>query len=247
MPALYHMNLLPAGKKQPALEGRAVHGLFFRLLAEINPQIAEQIHHRSEKPFSISALSESVIQISVFCSELELELEKMTVHQFTGITIDAMPVAVKIRRVKVIDPLRIWENIRISGPLGNLRVQYLSPTSFRRDGVQELFPDPGLLFRSLHKKAGSFCGEWFGQETTPPEEFVSQIRVARYELKTQQAGFGRYMIIGCTGQAIYDCRRIDVPVSRKTVAFLATVAPFIGVGYKTTMGMGRVECSLEGV
>ena len=72
MPALYHMNLLPAGKKQPAIEGRAVHGLFFRLLAEINPQIAEQIHHRSEKPFSISALSESVIQISVFCSELEL-------------------------------------------------------------------------------------------------------------------------------------------------------------------------------
>ena len=173
-------------------------------------------------------------------------MAQMAAHRYEGITFAGHPANVSVEKGESISPQLLWDNFKGLGQLGNLRIHYKSPTSFRRDGVQELFPEPGLVFRSLYKKAAAFCGTWFSQEAVPPDDFTANIRVARYELKTEEAGFGQYKIIGCIGLAIYDCRRVTVPVHRRTVALLMAIAPFTGVGYKTTMGMGRVECELEG-
>ena len=246
MLALYRMKIIAPSEIKTDDMGRAVHGLFFRLLSEVDPALADRIHASSHKLFCIWPLDAAAVQIAALEPALQEAMERIAAHRFNDITFAARSVEVKVQSDRSLDPHFVWEGFQGLNSLGNLRIQYLSPTSFRRDGVQELFPEPGLVFRSLYKKAAAICGEWLTQETAPPDEFVPHIRVARYELQTIEAGFGQYKIIGCQGNVIYDCRRLNLPAYRRTVALLAAMAPFIGIGYKTTMGMGRVECELEG-
>ena len=246
MLSMYRMKIMRSQSKETADTGRAWHGLFFRLLSQTNPELATRIHAGSLKPFCLWPLTTDTVRIAALGAEMQDAMAKMAVQRYGGITFAGQSVEVDIEKGEAVKPQELWENYKGLSPLGNLRIQFQSPTSFRRDGVQELFPEPGLVIRSLYKKAAACCGTWFSQEAVPPDEFTAYIRVARYELKTLEAGFGQYKIIGCVGSAIYDCRRVTVPVERRTVALLTAIAPFTGVGYKTTMGMGRVECELEG-
>lgn len=246
MLSIYRMKIGHSQIKGAEDTGRALHGLFFRLLSQTNPELASRIHASSLKPFCLWPLSSDNVRIAALGTEMQEAMEQVAAHRYEGITYSGHPANVSIEKSEVADPQGLWDNFKGLGQLGNLRIHYNSPTSFRRDGVQELFPEPGLVFRSLYKKAAAYCGTWFSQEAVPPDDFTANIRVARYELKTQEAGFGQYKIIGCMGSAIYDCRRVTLPVQRRTVALLMAIAPFTGVGYKTTMGMGRVECELEG-
>lgn len=246
MLALFRMKLVSPEEGKPDETGRAIHGLFFRLLSSVDPALANRIHAISVKPFCIWKLDPATFCISAQTEELQSALERIPMQQYPEFTLAARPVKVAMEKDRSLEPQLVWAGFNGLGLLGNLRIRYLSPTSFRRDGVQELFPEPGLVFRSLYKKAAAVCGEWFTQEMATPEEFVPHVRVARYELQTNEAGFDRYKIIGCQGNVIYDCRRLNLPAYRRTVSLLAAMAPFIGVGYKTTMGMGRVECELEG-
>ena len=246
MLSIYRMKIKNVQNKGTEDTGRAFHGLFFRLLSQANAELATHIHAASLKPFALWALTADTVQIGALGKELQETLANMAVRRYEGISFAGQPVEILIEKGGSVEPQQLWDHYKGLGPLGNLRIHYQSPTSFRRDGVQELFPEPGLVFRSLYKKAAAFCGAWFSQEAFPPDDFTSQIRVARYELKTHETGFGQYKIIGCVGSAIYDCRRVTMPVARRTLALLTAIAPFTGVGYKTTMGMGRVECDLEG-
>lgn len=246
MLSIYRMKIVSFQSKEAADTGRAWHGLFFRLLSQTNPELATRIHAGSLKPFCLWPLAADAVRIAALGEEMQDALAQMATHRYGGLTFAGQPVEVGIEKGESIKPQELWDNFKGLSPLGNLRIQFQSPTSFRRDGVQELFPEPGLVFRSLYKKAAAYCGAWFSQEAVPSDDFTAYIRVARYELKTLEAGFGQYKIIGCVGSAIYDCRRVTMPVARRTIALLMAITPFTGVGYKTTMGMGRVECELEG-
>ena len=246
MLSIYRMKTIGSPSKETADTGRAWHGLFFRLLSQTNPELATRIHSGSLKPFCLWPFAPDTVRIAALGEEMQDALAQMAAHRYGGVTFAGRLVEVGIEKGEAIKPQELWDNFKGLSPLGNLRIQFQSPTSFRREGVQELFPEPGLVFRSLYKKAAACCGAWFSHEAVPPDDFTSHIRVARYELKTHEAGFGQYKIIGCVGSAIYDCRRVTLPVERRTVAVLTAIAPFTGVGYKTTMGMGRVECELEG-
>lgn len=246
MPTLYRINMsfLQAGPTE--ISGRAVHGLLFRIIAGLDPEFASSLHEMNEKPFCIWPTGGAEVLVSALSPAMETVLESAAAQVWTGLTFDSKEVEVRFRRAQSLDGLKWWEDHFALGALKNLRIKFLLPTSFRRDGVQELFPEPGLVFRSLYKKNCAIYGDWFRDNSAPPDEFVPFIRVARYELKSAESDFDRYMIIGCTGQVIYDCRRVNAPFLRRTVAFLAASAPFTGIGYKTTMGMGQVESQLEG-
>lgn len=139
-----------------------------------------------------------------------------------------------------------WDAAAGCGHIGKLRVEFLVPTSFRRDGAQVLFPEPTLLFKNVYTKAVTYGGDFIAANLVRPEEFSGQLQVSRYELSTRELNYDRYKIIGCTGYAVYDYRAIKTPYLLQSLAFLSALAEFTGIGYKTTMGMGRVKCMLGG-
>jgi len=115
---------------------------------------------------------------------------------------------------------------------------FKSPTSFRSQGQQILFPAPELLFGSLMQKWNAFARKKITREIA--EDF-KKILVTRYSLETQEISFSNYKIIGFTGEVCYRIPPGTDPVVKRVVNALARLAPYSGVGYKTPMGLGWVE------
>jgi len=66
------------------------------------------------------------------------------------------------------------------------------------------------------------------------------VRVTQGDLQTHVVHFPNFVQKGFTGTCTYSFR--DEGVSE--LAILAAFAPYAGVGYKTTMGMGQVQTGL---
>jgi CRISPR-associated endoribonuclease Cas6 len=122
-------------------------------------------------------------------------------------------------------------------PLGTLvRLHFLSPTGFNRDGMQISFPLPELVFKSLLAR----WRRWIAPDAWPGlEETFSSIRVERFALESRAVPLKQGSVYrGCRGYADYDfslCGDAKTPLG-----ILASFALFAGVGYKTAQGMGQV-------
>jgi len=128
---------------------------------------------------------------------------------------------------------------------------FVSPTTFRRSppadsafshAAREVpLPLPALLF-------GGLLSSWnaFAPQPLPPElrTFAREcVAVASYSLRTEVVEFGRGSrgrVRGFVGTCRFAIRHND-PAWRRRIALLASFAPFSGVGWSTTMGLGQVS------
>jgi len=124
------------------------------------------------------------------------------------------------------------------GRANQFTFRFKSPTSFRSQGQQLLFPTPELFFGSLMQKWNAFARKKITREIA--EDF-KKILVKRYNLETQEVSFSVYKIIGFTGVVSYRLPPRTDPMVKRVVNALARLAPYAGVGYKTPMGLGWVE------
>ena len=111
---------------------------------------------------------------------------------------------------------------------------FSTPTSFRRLGKQIVFPLPDLVFQSVLRKWNAF---------SPIKLDISadfgDILVTEFDLRTRMIRYSDAPIKGFVGKIDYYFREFDSGTA-KMLGALALFARYSGVGYKTTMGMGRV-------
>jgi CRISPR-associated endoribonuclease Cas6 len=151
------------------------------------------------------------------------------------------------------------KTVRLSNP-ESLTLQFDSLTTFNRSSSRTMeygkyyarLPLPHYIFPGLARR-------W--QELAPPEltgmvqkeQIESYIEdegivIEDYELRTHQVHFVNHPQKGFTGTCKYHLRGSDgeatsegvLPV-RRQLLLLAQMAFYSGVGYKTTMGMGRAR------
>lgn len=122
-----------------------------------------------------------------------------------------------------------------------IRLRFLTPTLFRHQEHDLLFPEPRLVFGSLVRSWNEH------QEPLAPtltEPLIECLAVSRYRLATTVVSFPRFPQRGFTGV----CEYALVPwraESWQLARFLGEFARFAGVGYKSSMGMGGVELVAE--
>ncbi len=246
MPHKYNIEIKTATPRRAPLQiesGTHLHGLIFSLLASFEPALADRMHIAQEKPFSfwpsMKADGSISVTLATLSNEMATVLDKMSGSQ--GL-LGRQPVVVSAQKVISVPVMKLWSEAEKTIRIDQLRINFLSPTSFRRAGKQWLFPDPDIVFQNVYLKAVEIFGDFFRNNLTPPSEYVSQFMVSRYELATSQLDYGRYKIIGFSGYCVYDCRRIKLAYNCQSLSFLSALAEFTGIGYKTTMGMGQAEC-----
>jgi CRISPR-associated endoribonuclease Cas6 len=249
LPHKYNLEIKAAvtGKVSLRIEsGNHLHGMLFSLLADINPGLADMLHASQEKPFALWPVLKTDGSISVTLTTLSDEIAS-AVDKLTGdccCMLGRRPVAVSSKKVCSLSVAELWNRAEKAGNIESLKINFLSPTSFRRAGKQWLFPDPDIVFQNVYLKATGSFGVFFRDNLTSPTDYSPQIMVSRYDLATMMTDYGRYKIIGFCGFCVYDCRRVKLAYQQQSLAFLSALADFTGIGYKTTMGMGRVESRL---
>lgn len=226
----------------------ALHGAFFRLVKDWDTAAAADLHATVSKPFTLGTATgvqmddmaeggEWAFDVSgltdaanraiewAFSRGAILSLGKST-HRVVDVVVKESASFEELVEAGFADS---WNKISLEAK---------SPTSFRRSGRQILLPDPGLVWSTLQRKWGEFSN--VKPDPSLLKRWPVDVLVTQFSIRTAVETFDRYKIIGFVGRVDYGIHETASHYTRGWFRALALWANYAGLGYKTTMGMGRV-------
>lgn len=253
----------------PPSAARAVHALVFTLVSESDARVARRIHAQPHKPFTVSRILGPVrrmdgtlaleagrtygLRVTCYDDEgsraiietlskkyaageaITLWKERFTVSTFALASINGYP--------PLLDSADIPDRVLDAFGAAPERIDlvFASPTAFKRQSDIYLFPEPRSVFVSLAQKL-DVAGSTALLAAIDPETWDA-VTVQRYDLKTATLRYGDIVLPGFRGTASFSLARLSEH-ERLVAASLAYAANYVGVGTKTTMGMGQCHMVL---
>lgn len=246
MLATFEVQLQPEGVEDELSEsGEKAYALILRLCHRVNPPFAQRLHDAGgAKPLGVWYRRQD--DTSSADNGIHLRVGTLTA-QATQVVAAALNEAASSRHRHHLAgrPLRVegfettiqttYADLLACRPRRSIALRFLSPTAFRRSGVNLIFPAPELLFGSLLRRWNTFSPTALPARLQ--DEFES-ILVSRYHLHTTLVSFSDYKLVGFLGDVTYELPRKWPQGLKQMCTALAAFVDFAGVGYKTTMGMG---------
>jgi CRISPR-associated endoribonuclease Cas6 len=245
----------------PTAADEYAHAAFFDLLARIDPALATQLHDLADrKPFTFCLFREphidTPVRLRLTCLENALfpvladALLRGAAQDGIRIgdahfsltclltTANAHPLAGSARYAE------LWTEAQAAE---TVRVRFVSPTVFRSQRRDILWPEPRLVWQSW---ARAWCRN-VGSDGTQLDEArlvalaESGVIVERHRLQTRKVVLKAGGQMGFVGECIYSLRDLDA-ADRRALMALAHFAFYAGTGRKTAMGMGQTRtCSSQ--
>lgn len=268
----------PTDGNLPATLGRASQALLLRLVQARDPALAEEMHQgHGPRPFTASNLvlgqrragslhiqagqtgwlrftgltapvSEHLLALAGEARPETIELDR---HQLkvTGATVDpaAHPWAGQQSYQDLAAPFLLGGSGR---PSRKIRLEFMSPTTFRSGGRYVPLPLPELVFGSLLDRWQTFAPialhpevRRFAEEAVVLSQYRLRTRGMPYkqgslEGKGQKSRGGWQ--VGFTGHVIFSVLNPD-RYRLNVLHLLAAFAFFSGVGYQTGIGLGQTR------
>lgn len=122
---------------------------------------------------------------------------------------------------------------------GYIKLRFISPTAFKSSNQYVFFPDLYLIYKSLMNKASLLsCDASFADEDTL-NSLAESSCITSYSLRTASFNLEGIKIKGFVGTVTI---RVDGPsVMRSFAKMLFKVGTLLGIGIKTSLGMGAIE------
>ncbi|MBU3157835.1 CRISPR-associated endoribonuclease Cas6 [Clostridium estertheticum] len=225
---------------------RIWHGIFFKILKEYNEEISTQYHgQQSKQSFSISPIfseqysnikyftKQSLLKVNIalFSDEMHKGLLEY-IKKNSSVNYGEAELLIEEVHFKIIDE-EVLEASRVKRGTMN----FISPTAFRINPVNSPLPSPRRIFKSLSKS----YSEIFKHELLP-EEVIDQIEkyvvVEGLNINTEVAKYRKFDITGFKGMVTLNVKFPDNEIQRNLEKLFA-LASYVGIGYKTGMGMGQ--------
>jgi CRISPR-associated endoribonuclease Cas6 len=122
-------------------------------------------------------------------------------------------------------------------PYSDVYVDFLLPTGFKSGNRQITFPKPEIFFGSLSIR----LQKSMAMENFFDNAIFSRVSIGDYSLSSTAVRLKNNQVFrGCTGKVRYSFETL-AEAERVFLSRLAALAPFCGVGYKVTQGMGLVK------
>lgn len=236
-------------------QGHRAHALFLALMQLADPALAQALHNEGHsKPFTIATLQTEARQLRPGSSYL-LRITLLRGNLFAPLARLFLPTERPLLRLgnarfalqdMLVTPgshpwagATSWNTLlEESRPAEDITLHFASPTAFtlgvdaaghKRVGI---FPEPVTVFGSLLRR-------WNDLAPNPlPADLLERVDLlpSKYRLNTEMLQFAKSQQVGCVGHCAYLVR--GAPADRRLIHALARAAFFLGIGYKTTQGMG---------
>lgn len=265
----------------PLTHGDLAHAAFLDLIQKESESLAWRLHQANRhKPFTVSHLTgtreaegknllierEENYRWRLTALEKPLAELLLSLKGKTGTAIKIGGAEFVLEDVLTTPEEHRWARVTdypglVSGGEAETKIpfRFVSPTSFRVEEQNFLFPLPHLVFFSLAEKWQLYAPAPFSAEIknfldemtawTQRAENVSPgevwtlldkvVNVSGYTLKTQILDFRNYRRIGFTGFTEFQMQPPVPETWRRLLNVLADFAFYAGVGLQTTMGMGQ--------
>jgi CRISPR-associated endoribonuclease Cas6 len=253
----------------PAAMGRQVHALFLCLIRQFDSALNARLHGEPNyRPFTVSTLRGGDVQGNrlVLCKGQSYYLrvtlldsgaiwEGLQRHFLEAspiyVSLDAIPL--RLNRI-LMTPAAVpvgwigstdWNTLAMSPPAhSSFTMHFNSPTAFSLGEHQfELFPKPQFVWGSLLRTWNRYAPECFRIEKQRLQEVLTRhVTITSRALRTQTLHFPTYVQKGFVGRCSF---QVEEGQPLAEIAALTAFAPYAGVGYKTTMGMGQTFITYE--
>ena len=234
--------------------GKASHGLFYKLIADLDPELAASLHSMDDiKPFTTAFRGRLIHEnrrwlipaaepFTIILTGMDFGMEEAIGVTAWRLSSNREAVMISgVRDVRILpDGIRIEqcsarELLERAQPAQRIGMSFDTPTAFRKSGKHLLFPLPENVFGSLARKWNAFGDECLEID---PDRIADSIMVQQFNIRTAMLEFGSFRQIGFIGNVTFDLSDLDRE-HRRVIALLAEWARFAGIGAKTTMGMGQ--------
>jgi len=255
----YKQNLVPRWL------GRAAQALFYSELSDVHGELATYIHDMSRlKPFTVSNLIGARVldDMQKLSPERLVRLRVTSMHpHMTAIIQNGILPALKHKglslhrqKLRVIgvdygvgrSNFKTVEQLNaFSSDSHQIKIHFISPTSFKRTGEIEGYYDPyphaELVFGSLFQKWRDATP--YRLSTQLNQSIPNMVQLNHADIRDCEISFARGQkgVVPCfTGTATYT---IHEPESylRRQLHLLAKFATYSGIGVQTTVGLGQAR------
>lgn len=242
-----------AGKNNRVLRGdqvtsRGLHGVLFHVLQQYDPKGASWLHqHKAPKPYSLAPYYdiETAALAGIRLNALTEQAAELLYHSWEAIRRYGRSLQLGNQSFNVtgltLIPGPTFETLAASPPETEVKLQFLSPTAFKQGAGFLPLPLPANVFR------GPFLvwQKYAPTSLKPPGDWLDwcaeRVYVTDLQIETVTVSLSRQApaFRGFVGQVAFTAQS-DALLYLSLWQGVSGLAPYTGIGYKTTMGMGTV-------
>lgn len=212
--------------------------LYAWLLEQLPEEMAEHLHGGKKYQLSQHLNQEQIWTVNIFNKDVSVFLGRVF-ENIRQIDLHTDRIFILDLRCKVVE--RPEDFLQYGRGLINRRVKmrFVSPASFKQSGRYTIFPREELILQSLLMKWNTLCSEYLLDDEDMLMEMEKGFHIVDYRLYTSRFPLKDITVPCFYGKIILEAR---LPiVLRELLGALLSLAPYSGVGIKTTLGMGGVE------
>ncbi len=247
--------------------GHQIHAIFHRLIARTDTALSTRLHNEpGYRPFTLSPLlgvrhNGDRLQISAGRAyHVRATLldgghlwHCLSVPLLEGGPVDVALGEAPFKLTRLLSTPTVdgrvaqtsWRQLSSHAPAHEITLSFLSPTAFNINGDYfALLPEPQFVWDSLIRVWNTYAPKALHIEKQAIRDFLlRQVVVTTCDLSTHTLHYPKYTQKGFCGQCTYAIQENNERAAQ--ITRLAAFAPYAGVGYKTTMGMGQVRVDLH--
>lgn len=218
------------------------------LMEQLTEQYATQLHQLSFNPYSLQCrLNEDrkslIWRVATLTDEARRHiLEPLQSVESVSLRSLGYALPVVSTTTKAITVKSLTDIIN-TADLSKARVRFVTPTAFKRSGSYIFMPDVRLIFQNLLMH---YCQVYEGNKEIDQEtlDYIEQnVRITSYALQSQYFGHvmkGSSKIPAFVGDMTLSVKGPQTMTG--LIRMLLRFGEFAGVGIKTSMGMGGIQC-----
>ena len=121
---------------------------------------------------------------------------------------------------------------------GYVNIEFITPTSFKSSGEYKFIPDEKWIISSIYNKLKTFSKIELDEDIIL--SLIKNIRIVDYNLKSRRFNLEGVRIPSFMGNIKISTRKCSYK-EREYANLLLSLAPYYGIGIKTSIGMGAVR------
>ncbi|MBA4537820.1 CRISPR system precrRNA processing endoribonuclease RAMP protein Cas6 [Bacillus aquiflavi] len=215
---------------------RQLHAFLLKMIKGVNPILSKQLHDSKEKTsFAIFVDSRSSIKI---CSTDREVITCLQTSFLDNPMINVETETFKINEIHVKKRL-LSESMQLLDDVKNLKIEFQTPTAFTHSGKYYILPEPKRIFSSALKTYNQ------SEETTEQLiwddllPIIDKLVMIDINIKSKPISYGRFTVNGFVGKIIWNINNLTRE-EKRFLSMLLTCMQVMGVGTKTTWGMGKI-------
>lgn len=225
---------------------KCIHGFLFKVLQEYDSGLATIYHDKSaNQSFTISTIFDGEdkrkkifkgnsllkFHISLYDEETNSAFLRF-IRKNNKIQFNSKELLIEKVCCENID-FEFLERNKIS----KATIKFITPTTFRVNPSNFPLPEPRKIFKSLNRNYKDiFNEELLNSENL--DEVNKYVAVEGLDINTEIAEYKKYKFLGFTGMVILKIKFPNEDIQNKLEKLMALI-PYVGIGYKTGMGMGK--------